>query len=63
MVLRRFYITENEHGLSRFDANGDSGLIHISAPVPKSKKNRVLKTVITGAQASASANLESTQHS
>jgi tRNA-specific adenosine deaminase 2 len=48
MLLRRFYVQENEKGLCLlyiFDILSPS-LTRISAPEPKQKKNRELKTDI-----------------
>jgi len=44
MILRRFYITENTNGASLFFLSTDHSVQ--TAPVPKSKTNRVLKTII-----------------
>ena len=47
MILRRFYLTENKNGTS---AHGQLNSFHLTmyiAPIPKSKANRVLKTVIS----------------
>lgn len=63
MMLRRFYITENTNGTYRASwlasSLADFGLDD-TAPVPRSKANRVLKTEIlpvTGAVDSANENI------
>jgi tRNA-specific adenosine deaminase 2 len=48
MILRRFYITENNNGVDLFfDVNVPTEYTLMQAPTPKSKVNRVLKTDIS----------------
>ena len=46
MLLRRFYIQENEKGKVRMCAAPDWRLTDRAAPIPKPKKERRLNTVI-----------------
>ena len=47
MLLRRFYLQENEKGMGEAFTTSDQTLILEVAPEPRPKKDRQLKTLIT----------------